>query len=39
MQHFVVGVVASNADAIRFYERLGLTKFLVSYAGRVPDGA
>ena len=39
VQHFVVGVVASNADAIRFYERLGLTKFIVSYAGRVPDGA
>ena len=34
--HFVVGVIASNADAVRFYERLGLTKFIVDYAGRVP---
>jgi ribosomal protein S18 acetylase RimI-like enzyme len=34
--HFVVGVVASNADAVRFYERLGLTKFIVAYAGQVP---
>ena len=39
VEHFVVGVVASNAHAIRFYERLGLTKFLVSYVGRVPEGA
>ena len=36
--HFVVSVVASNADAVRFYERLGLTTFLVTYAGRVPAG-
>jgi ribosomal protein S18 acetylase RimI-like enzyme len=33
----VVGVIASNADAVRFYERLGLTRFLVTYAGAVPD--
>lgn len=36
--HFVVSVIASNADAVRFYERLGLTTFLVTYAGRVPAG-
>ncbi len=35
VSHFVVGVIASNADAVRFYERLGLTRFIVSYAGRV----
>jgi ribosomal protein S18 acetylase RimI-like enzyme len=34
--HFVVSVIASNADAVRFYERLGLTKFLATYAGAVP---
>ena len=33
--HFTVSVIASNADAARFYERLGLTPFLVTYAGRV----
>lgn len=32
---FTVSVIASNADAMRFYERLGLTRFLVTYAGRV----
>ena len=35
--HFTVGVIASNADAVRFYERLGLTRFVVDYAGAVPD--
>ncbi len=34
--HFVVAVIASNADSVRFYERLGLTRFLITYAGRVP---
>ena len=33
--HFVVSVIASNADAVRFYERLGLTTFLVTYTGPV----
>jgi GNAT superfamily N-acetyltransferase len=33
--HFTVSVIASNADAVRFYERLGLTPFLRTYAGRV----
>jgi ribosomal protein S18 acetylase RimI-like enzyme len=28
-----VTVIASNANAIRFYERLGLTRFTVSYVG------
>ena len=37
--HFVVSVIASNADAVRFYERLGLTTFLVTYAGQVPPAA
>jgi ribosomal protein S18 acetylase RimI-like enzyme len=36
VSHFVVSVIASNADAVRFYERLGLTTFLVTYAGHVP---
>jgi ribosomal protein S18 acetylase RimI-like enzyme len=31
-----VAAIASNADAIRFYERLGLTPYLVSFIGRVP---
>jgi ribosomal protein S18 acetylase RimI-like enzyme len=35
--HFTVSVISSNAGAIRFYERLGLTNFLVTYAGRVTD--
>jgi ribosomal protein S18 acetylase RimI-like enzyme len=39
VSHFVVSVIASNADAVRFYERLGLTKFLATYAGRVPPAA
>ena len=33
--HYVVSVIASNADAVRFYERLGLTTFLVTYTGPV----
>ena len=37
--HFVVSVIASNADAVRFYERLGLTTFLITYAGPVQAGA
>ena len=28
---------ASNAEAVRFYERLVLTRFLVMYAGAVPE--
>jgi ribosomal protein S18 acetylase RimI-like enzyme len=34
--HFVVSVIASNADAIRFYERLGLLPFISTYVGKVP---
>jgi ribosomal protein S18 acetylase RimI-like enzyme len=34
-----VGVIASNADARRFYERQGLLPFTVSYIGRVPERA
>ena len=37
--HFVVSVIASNADAVRFYERLGLTTFLITYAGPVQAAA
>jgi ribosomal protein S18 acetylase RimI-like enzyme len=35
--HIAVSVIASNADAVRFYERLGLTRFLITFAGAVPD--
>jgi ribosomal protein S18 acetylase RimI-like enzyme len=35
VSHFVVAVIASNADSVRFYERLGLTPFLITYAGRI----
>lgn len=31
-----VSVIATNADAIRFYDRLGLLPFCVSYIGNVP---
>lgn len=31
-----VSVIATNADAIRFYDRLGLLRFCVSYLGNVP---
>ena len=36
--HLGVGAIASNADAVRFYERLGLLPFLVTYIGPVPPG-
>ena len=32
-----VSVIAANADAIRFYERLGLLPFCVSYLGNIPS--
>lgn len=32
-----VSVISANADAIRFYERLGLLPFCVSYLGNVPS--
>jgi ribosomal protein S18 acetylase RimI-like enzyme len=35
----VVSVIATNVDAVRFYERLGLTRFLVTFAGQVPPAA
>jgi ribosomal protein S18 acetylase RimI-like enzyme len=31
-----VSVISSNRDAIRFYERLGLLPFVISYLGNVP---
>ncbi len=34
--HLGVGVIAANAEAIRFYERLGLMPFMVGYIGKVP---
>jgi ribosomal protein S18 acetylase RimI-like enzyme len=37
--HFVVSVIASNADAVRFYERLGLTTFLITYTSAVQAAA
>lgn len=33
VSHFVVAVIATNADSVRFYERLGLTPFPITYAG------
>jgi ribosomal protein S18 acetylase RimI-like enzyme len=37
--HLAVSVIASNTAAVRFYERLGLIPFLVSYFGPVrPPG-
>jgi ribosomal protein S18 acetylase RimI-like enzyme len=36
VSRFFVAVIASNADSVRFYERLGLTRFMITYAGRVP---
>jgi ribosomal protein S18 acetylase RimI-like enzyme len=35
VSRFFVAVIASNADSVRFYERLGLTRFMITYAGRV----
>ncbi len=35
--HLTVSVIASNADAVRFYERLGLKRFLVSFIGTLPS--
>jgi ribosomal protein S18 acetylase RimI-like enzyme len=34
--HLAVSVIASNHDAVRFYESLGLTRFLITFAGPVP---
>ena len=36
VKHMAVSVIASNEDAIRFYDRLGLLPFLRSYIGEVP---
>lgn len=36
--HWAVGVIGSNAEAIRFYERLDLLPFMVTYIGGVPAG-
>ncbi len=33
VRHIGVSVIASNTEAVRFYERLGLLPFLVSYIG------
>ncbi len=32
-----VGVVATNHDAVHFYERYGVVPTMVSFVGRVPD--
>jgi ribosomal protein S18 acetylase RimI-like enzyme len=34
--HLSVAVIASNRDAVRFYDRLGLHRFLITYLGNVP---
>jgi ribosomal protein S18 acetylase RimI-like enzyme len=34
--HWSVAVITSNADAIRFYERLPVQPYLVTYIGNVP---
>jgi GNAT superfamily N-acetyltransferase len=34
--HWAVGVIGANAEAIRFYERLDLLPFMVTYIGGVP---
>lgn len=39
VDHLGVSVIASNADAVRFYERLGLTRYLISYLGNVASTA
>ena len=36
VKHMAVSVIASNEEAIRFYDRLGMLPFLVSYIGEVP---
>lgn len=36
VRHLAVSVIASNANAVRFYERLELSRFLISYIGNVP---
>jgi ribosomal protein S18 acetylase RimI-like enzyme len=36
ISHWAVGVIATNDDAIRFYERLDLHPFVVIYLGNVP---
>lgn len=35
--HLGVGGIDSNSAAIRFYGRLGLLPFMVSYIGKVPS--
>jgi ribosomal protein S18 acetylase RimI-like enzyme len=37
--HFEVGVIASNEAALRFYERLGLERILVTFIGALPPPA
>lgn len=36
VSEWAVGVIATNADALRFYERLDLHPFVVIYLGNVP---
>lgn len=37
--HLGVGGIASNSAAVRFYGRLGLLPFMVSYIGKVPSSS
>jgi ribosomal protein S18 acetylase RimI-like enzyme len=37
--HLSVAVISSNRDALRFYDRLGLHRFLTTYIGNIPSPA
>lgn len=36
VEQWAVGAISTNADAIRFYERLGVLPFVTSFLGAVP---
>ena len=38
VRQWAVGAIASNADAIRFYERFDVLPFMVAFIGNVPEG-
>jgi len=38
VKQWAVGAISTNADAIRFYERLGVLPFVTSFMGAVPPG-
>jgi ribosomal protein S18 acetylase RimI-like enzyme len=39
VQHLGLSVLSTSKDAIRFYERLGLLPYCVSYLGNIPPAA